>query len=94
MLFLADGRIVDETQRPTAEAVLERMKRFDTVRVTYDGREPDGSAADTGGSGDTAAGGGPGEVPHVRGSVEGSPPAGSGNGSAAPGSADVTLDKD
>ncbi len=32
VLFLADGRIVDETHRPTAESVLERMKRFDVVR--------------------------------------------------------------
>lgn len=32
VLFLADGRIVDETHHPTAESVLERMKRFDVVR--------------------------------------------------------------
>ncbi|MCG3039125.1 ABC transporter ATP-binding protein [Streptomyces sp. S1A] len=32
VLFLADGRIVDEMPRPTAGAVLERMKRFDPVR--------------------------------------------------------------
>ncbi|WP_031507004.1 ABC transporter ATP-binding protein [Streptomyces megasporus] len=32
VLFLADGRIVDEMSEPTAGAVLERMKRFDTVR--------------------------------------------------------------
>ncbi|MEV6104555.1 ABC transporter ATP-binding protein [Streptomyces sp. NPDC051940] len=32
VLFLADGRIVDEMPHPTAEAVLERMKRFDGVR--------------------------------------------------------------
>ncbi|MEV6316994.1 ABC transporter ATP-binding protein [Streptomyces sp. NPDC051776] len=31
VLFLADGRIVDEMPGPTAEAVLERMKRFDTI---------------------------------------------------------------
>ena len=30
VLYLADGRIVDEMQRPTAEAVLDRMKAFDT----------------------------------------------------------------
>ncbi len=30
-LFLADGRIVDEMQQPTAEAVLDRMKGFDAV---------------------------------------------------------------
>ncbi|WP_326794389.1 ABC transporter ATP-binding protein [Streptomyces sp. NBC_01808] len=32
VLFLADGRIVDEMPQPTAEAVLERMKRFDGIR--------------------------------------------------------------
>jgi putative ABC transport system ATP-binding protein len=29
VLFLADGRLVDEIARPTAETVLERIKRFD-----------------------------------------------------------------
>jgi putative ABC transport system ATP-binding protein len=29
VLFLADGRIVDEMQEPTADRVLERMKAFD-----------------------------------------------------------------
>ncbi|RAG82971.1 ABC transporter ATP-binding protein [Streptacidiphilus pinicola] len=29
VLFLADGRIVDRLERPTADAVLERMRRFD-----------------------------------------------------------------
>ncbi|MFJ6729281.1 ABC transporter ATP-binding protein [Streptomyces sp. NPDC091281] len=33
VLFLADGRIVDEMERPSADAVLERMKRFDLVRA-------------------------------------------------------------
>ena len=28
VVFLADGRIVDEIQRPTAEGVLDRMKTF------------------------------------------------------------------
>jgi putative ABC transport system ATP-binding protein len=28
IVFLADGRIVDELLKPTAGAVLERMKRF------------------------------------------------------------------
>ena len=28
VLFLADGRIVDEMHEPTAEQVLDRMKRF------------------------------------------------------------------
>ncbi|WP_327358170.1 ABC transporter ATP-binding protein [Streptomyces sp. NBC_01304] len=32
-LFLADGRIVDEMHRPTAEAVLDRMKRFDSLHA-------------------------------------------------------------
>ncbi|WP_455359558.1 ABC transporter ATP-binding protein [Streptomyces sp. SYSU K21746] len=32
VLFLADGRIVDRMPQPTAEAVLERMKRFDGLR--------------------------------------------------------------
>ncbi|WP_435797863.1 ABC transporter ATP-binding protein [Streptomyces klenkii] len=29
VVFLADGRIVDEMREPTADAVLDRMKRFD-----------------------------------------------------------------
>ncbi|MFH8370858.1 ABC transporter ATP-binding protein [Streptomyces sp. NPDC018031] len=29
VVFLADGRIVDELREPTAESVLDRMKRFD-----------------------------------------------------------------
>jgi putative ABC transport system ATP-binding protein len=33
VLFLADGQIVDEMPNPTAEAVLERMKRFDGAAV-------------------------------------------------------------
>ncbi|NUU20981.1 MAG: ABC transporter ATP-binding protein [Streptomycetaceae bacterium] len=32
VIFLADGRIVDQMAEPTAERVLERMKRLDTVR--------------------------------------------------------------
>ncbi|MFF6780655.1 ATP-binding cassette domain-containing protein [Streptomyces sp. NPDC012510] len=43
VLFLADGRIVDRMERPTADAVLERMKRFDTIRATFDG---EGAAGD------------------------------------------------
>ncbi|KUN41890.1 ABC transporter [Streptomyces longwoodensis] len=48
VLFLADGRIVDEMERPTAEAVLERMKRFDGVRAAVEdtGRGTDGTGAD------------------------------------------------
>jgi putative ABC transport system ATP-binding protein len=33
-IFLADGRIVDEMQQPTADSVLDRMKRFDTARTS------------------------------------------------------------
>jgi putative ABC transport system ATP-binding protein len=29
VIFLADGRIVDELYEPSAEAVLDRMKQFD-----------------------------------------------------------------
>ena len=29
VLYLADGRIVDEMAKPTAETVLDRMKDFD-----------------------------------------------------------------
>jgi putative ABC transport system ATP-binding protein len=34
VLFLNDGRIVDVMPHPTAEAVLDRMKRFDAVRTS------------------------------------------------------------
>ena len=33
VLFLADGRIVDEMAQPTADSVLERMKAFEASRV-------------------------------------------------------------
>ncbi len=36
VLFLADGRIVDEMTSPTADRVLERMKAFDGVRATVE----------------------------------------------------------
>ena len=32
VLFLADGRIVDEMRAPTADAVLDRMKRLEPAR--------------------------------------------------------------
>ena len=35
VLFLGDGRIVDRMERPTAEAVLERLKRFDVSRAQF-----------------------------------------------------------
>ncbi|MBF6246856.1 ABC transporter ATP-binding protein, partial [Nocardia elegans] len=31
VVFLADGRIVDELRGPTAESVLDRMKALETV---------------------------------------------------------------
>ncbi|MGW0856720.1 ABC transporter ATP-binding protein [Streptomyces sp. NPDC002690] len=34
VLFLADGRIVDEMLSPTADSVLERMRRFDGKRTS------------------------------------------------------------
>jgi putative ABC transport system ATP-binding protein len=36
VIFLADGRIVDELTAPTAEQVLDRMKSLDTVSPTGD----------------------------------------------------------
>jgi putative ABC transport system ATP-binding protein len=33
VLFLADGRLVDRMEQPSADAVLERMKRFDVGRA-------------------------------------------------------------
>jgi putative ABC transport system ATP-binding protein len=56
VLFLADGRIVDEMRDPTAESVLERLKRFDVHALPHSDapdssgppdheRAPDGSAA-------------------------------------------------
>lgn len=50
VLFLADGRIVDEMEQPTAEEVLERMKRFDVLRAQVDGGS--GEDGGSGGSGD------------------------------------------
>jgi putative ABC transport system ATP-binding protein len=44
VLFLGDGRIVDEMERPTAEAVLERMKRFDVIRGQQEESPPPGAA--------------------------------------------------
>ncbi|MGL5827971.1 MAG: ABC transporter ATP-binding protein, partial [Angustibacter sp.] len=37
-LFLADGQIVDELNDPSAEAVLDRMKRFDGGSGTWNRR--------------------------------------------------------
>jgi putative ABC transport system ATP-binding protein len=44
VLFLADGRIVDEMADPTAELVLDRMKKFD---VTHAGDASTASTAST-----------------------------------------------
>ena len=38
VLFLADGRIVDEMAAPSAEAVLDRMKKFEKTHVAVDTR--------------------------------------------------------
>ncbi|WP_405886320.1 ABC transporter ATP-binding protein [Streptomyces longwoodensis] len=57
VLFLADGRIVDEMERPTAEAVLERLKRFDVVRAAV---EETGRGAHGTGTGGTGTGTGTG----------------------------------
>ena len=43
VLFLGDGRIVDEMEHPTAGAVLERMKRFDGIRGQSEGGHPAGT---------------------------------------------------
>ncbi|MFI6466389.1 ABC transporter ATP-binding protein [Streptomyces sp. NPDC050538] len=51
VLFLGDGRIVDEMERPTAEGVLERMKRFDLARGQFDAPGP-GTAENTTGAPD------------------------------------------
>ncbi|MFG2783758.1 ABC transporter ATP-binding protein [Streptomyces prunicolor] len=45
VLFLGDGRIVDEMERPTAEAVLERLKRFDLARSKFEAPSEDTTAA-------------------------------------------------
>jgi osmoprotectant transport system ATP-binding protein len=38
VLFLADGHIVDEMLEPTADAVLDRMKKFEIVHLADDKR--------------------------------------------------------
>jgi len=32
VVFLADGAVIDQLNSPTADAVLERMKKLETVR--------------------------------------------------------------
>ncbi|AVV43887.1 ABC transporter ATP-binding protein [Streptomyces sp. ID05-04B] len=46
VLFLADGRLVDRMEQPSAEAVLERMKRFDVGRAPRSGSPLDDTADD------------------------------------------------
>ncbi|MDX3798738.1 ABC transporter ATP-binding protein [Streptomyces sp. AK04-3B] len=46
VLFLADGRLVDRMEQPSADAVLERMKRFDVGRAPRAGGALDGTADD------------------------------------------------
>jgi putative ABC transport system ATP-binding protein len=48
VLFLADGRIVDEMERPTADTVLERLKRFDVIRSQSEAGGPAVAASDGG----------------------------------------------
>ncbi|MGW3914455.1 ABC transporter ATP-binding protein [Streptomyces sp. NPDC005070] len=92
VLFLADGRIVDEMERPSADAVLERMKRFDTVRVTFDGgRGEPGGAASEGEGGPAADARGAGDTAPVAGDTAHGSPGGTAPGG---GSGDATPDKD
>ena len=49
VLFLADGRIVDEMERPTAEAVLERMRLFTGGNSQTPGFDVIGSQAEADG---------------------------------------------
>ncbi|MEU6537265.1 ABC transporter ATP-binding protein [Streptomyces sp. NPDC047000] len=58
VLFLADGRIVDEMERPTADAVLERLKRFDVIRDRSEGAGTARTGQDGGSAPQTAPGGG------------------------------------
>jgi putative ABC transport system ATP-binding protein len=47
VVFLADGRIVDEMRDPTAEKVLERLKRFDGSGAPPDGPSPRARVAES-----------------------------------------------
>ncbi|MDI3388028.1 ABC transporter ATP-binding protein [Streptomyces sp. B-S-A8] len=53
VLFLGDGRIVDTMAEPSAEAVLERLKRFDTLLPEAG---PDGTTRGAPGTGPRAEG--------------------------------------
>ncbi|MET7853997.1 ABC transporter ATP-binding protein [Streptomyces avermitilis] len=65
VLFLGDGRIVDEMARPTAEAVLERMRLFSGGHSQTSESDPIHSASDGDGT--------PGAVPPGGDSVDGTP---------------------
>ncbi|HZY26891.1 MAG TPA: ABC transporter ATP-binding protein, partial [Jiangellaceae bacterium] len=41
VIFLADGKIVDEMPDPTADGVLDRMKRLDTQQYAAAGADAD-----------------------------------------------------
>ena len=55
VLFLADGRIVDEMAEPTAERVLDRMKGFDPAPAAASGAGASGAAASAGAQGPEGA---------------------------------------
>jgi putative ABC transport system ATP-binding protein len=46
VLYLADGRIVDEMEQPTADAVLERMRLFSVGSSEAPGRDGTGAESD------------------------------------------------
>ncbi|GGV21976.1 ABC transporter ATP-binding protein [Streptomyces longisporoflavus] len=58
VLFLADGRIVDEMPRPTAESVLERLKRFDVIHAQPPHAQPPRGRAETDGDQGVSGAGG------------------------------------
>ncbi|MFJ2766510.1 ABC transporter ATP-binding protein [Streptomyces sp. NPDC087300] len=74
VLFLGDGRIVDDMARPTADAVLERMKRFDSLHSVTPGPGAGagaGSHRSTGPGPDSGPDSGPGPDPGARGPAGG-----------------------
>ncbi|MBM7170733.1 ABC transporter ATP-binding protein [Streptomyces sp. G44] len=63
VLFLGDGRIVDDLERPTADAVLNRMKRFDAMHATPSPGPPGGRSSGSGSGRETPGGPGTGASP-------------------------------
>ncbi|MGW8374570.1 ABC transporter ATP-binding protein [Streptomyces sp. ODS28] len=57
VVFLADGRIVDGMRQPTAEAVLDRLKRMDTVAAAGTGAGAGSAAGAAGAAGAVGAAG-------------------------------------